>query len=440
MPEMLQGVVLSLTSEGRGVIRHNNFVVFIPFTVPGDHIQYRIVDQKKNFALGELVEIIEPSPNRTVPKCRYYERCGGCQLQHITYPAQLEGKRQVVEDAFRRIGRLKDISVQPVVPAKLHWAYRRHITLKITADRESLQAGYIAVDNSSLVRVEHCPIFIPEDDPSIQELQFLLKNLSAKSFQEGKAILFKKENGNLILSLHFNKGFSFDKEKIESFLKEYHHWSGIVIHIHDKKWILGEVQAIIQIEGMRFVCSPDIFTQNHPEQSLKIYQHITDLISIPHAKVWDLYCGIGISSLLLAKEGHQVVGVEYNEESVKLAQENAQLNGLNTTRFIQGDVEKILERKILKEPPDVMVINPPRAGMTPRVIKEIMKNAPKMIIYISCMPATLARDLNLLCAHRYYVSLVQPYDMFPQTSHVETLVCLKPNLRPMNGSDSNSFH
>ncbi len=482
MSEIFQGRVLTLTSEGQGVLRHNNFVVFIPFTAPGDRILYRIINRKKNFAQGELIEVLEPSPIRTVPLCRYYGRCGGCQLQHMTYKGQLESKRQMVEDALKRIGKFPEIFVEPVVAAQLNWAYRRHVTLKIVATEEFLKAGYIAVDHVSFVPVEHCPIFISEDDPAIQELQCLLRNFSTNNFLDGKAVLFKNEDHKLILSLRFkpdlppmngsdsnsfplearknkgailanitplfseplvrasrekitsnmtafigsksgfNKSFTFPQGMIEDFLKKYPRWIGIVIHIDEKKWTWGEVKAVIKVDELRLICSPDVFTQNHPEQSLKIYQHVSNLVSLPHAKVWDLYCGIGISSLLLAKQGHAVIGVEYNHESVELAKENALLNQIETAQFIQGDVEQILQRKL--EKPDVIVINPPRIGITPLVIKEILKRKPKIIIYVSCMPSTLARDLNRLCADGYKISLVQPYDMFPQTSHVETLVQL----------------
>jgi 23S rRNA (uracil1939-C5)-methyltransferase len=426
MTEMFQGDVLSLTSEGQGVIRQEGFVVFVPFTVPGDQILYRLIQRKKNFAQGELVKIIKPGPHRTLPLCRYYGVCGGCQLQHLAYLSQLESKRHIVEDAFIRIGKMKDVKVLPVEPAKLHWAYRRHINLKIRPNGQSLIAGYIAIDNTSLLPVEHCPIFIPEDQPAIQEVQALLQNLPSKDFKAGSAILFKTEDDLFILSLHFESKISFNEEIIKNFLKDHSRWMGVSLKNGSKKMTWGTVQTHLEIEGMKFLCSPDVFTQNHPEQSLKIYQHIVRLASQwPDSKILDLYCGIGISSLLLAKQGHSVIGIEYNPESIELAQENAKNNGLMTPQFIQGDVEQILKKRLKKNQSSFVLLNPPRIGISPAVAEEIIRMQPQSIVYVSCMPSTLARDLKIFCMAGYKIDLVQPYDMFPQTSHVETLVHLK---------------
>lgn len=421
----IKGEVLTLSSEGQGIVRHDNLVVFIPFTAPGDIVLFRIVQQKKKFANGELLKVLQPSPFRTTPLCRYYGHCGGCQLQHITYETQLDSKRQIIEDALQRIGKFTGLSVKPVVPAQQNWAYRRHITLKIRSEGKALVAGYVAMDNKSLIQVEHCPIFISESDLSIQELQTLLKKFSAIEFSEGTAILFKTENDQLILSLYFER-MSFKNQIIENFLKEHPRWIGIVIHVGRKKSTWGQTTSTLTIDdNLSFIASPDVFTQNHPEQSLKIYQHISQIVlSKPGSKVFDLYCGIGISSLLLAKQGHAVIGVEYNPEAIQLAQENARLNHLSSAQFIVGDVEQVLTNNLKKERADTIVINPPRMGLTPKVINELLKRKPKEIIYISCMPSTLARDLKLLCADVYKIVLVQPYDMFPQTSHVETLVHL----------------
>lgn len=420
-----EGLVTSLSSEGQGILRQDNFVVFVPFTAPGDTIRYRITHRKKNFAQGELIKVLHPSPERTLPLCRYYGLCGGCQLQHMTYEAQLKSKHQIVEEAFKRIGKFTQTKVEPVVPAQLNWAYRRHITLKIYPDGDFLAAGYTAVDNQSLINVEHCPIFIPESDPAIQEVQTLLKNFSAKGFSNGSAVLFKAETDQLILCLHFEGTNVFKPEMIDNFLKQHPHWIGMIIHSKDKTSSWGTTKAIIKIDEMRFACSPDVFTQNHPEQSMKIYRQISNMMSsYPGARIMDLYCGIGISSLLLAKQGHQVIGVEYNHESIAFARENAQINGLATPQFIQGDVEQVLHKKLKKEAADWIIINPPRVGITPQVVHEILRRKPQGIIYVSCMPSTLARDLQMLCSQEYKISLVQPYDMFPQTSHVETLVQL----------------
>lgn len=423
--DVYQGKVLSISSDGQGIIRQNNFVVFVPFTAPEDIILYRILLRKKNFAQGELLEILEPSPKRIQPFCRYYGTCGGCQLQHITYEAQLESKRQIVEDTLTRIGQFLNVEVKPVIPAMRSRAYRRHITLKIVAEDHTLNAGYVSIDNKSLIRVEHCPIFIPEEDSCIQQVQHLIKELSVKNFSNGKVIFFKTENNQLILNFQFEKLENYKnlEEIVRNFLNSSPRFIGIMIQDKEKKHSFGTTQEILHISEMQFACSPNVFTQNHPEQSLKIYQQILEIIHLNCLKILDLYCGIGISSLMLAKGGHEVIGVEYNHESIEFAQENARLNHLKA-KFIEGDVEKVLLNKLRNITADAIVINPPRIGVTTKVIDEILKRKPHQIVYISCMPSTLARDLKILCAKDYKLNLIQPYDMFPQTSHVETLVVL----------------
>lgn len=419
-----EGLVLNLSSEGQGILRDNHLVVFVPFTAPGDRVRYETVHRKKNFSQGKLLQVLQPSPVRTTPLCRYFGHCGGCQLQHITYEAQLETKRHLIEDAFKRIGKFRDISVQPVEPAKINWAYRRHVTLKIKAEEKTLSAGYVAMDNLSILRIEHCPIFISENNPAIQEVQDLLKHFSAKNFSEGSAVLFKTSSDQYILSLYFKSSVNFPPDLIDNFLKN-SKWIGVILQIQEQKMTWGTTTALMQIEGMSFICSPEVFTQNHPEQSLKIYQKISEIAAqSPGSKIFDLYCGVGISSALLAKQGHHVVGVEYNPLSIKFAKENAQINGLATCRFLQGDVEQVLKNHLKKENADLILVNPPRTGLAPQVVVEILKRNPKEILYVSCMPSTLARDLNLFCAQGYKISHIQPYDMFPQTYHVETLVCL----------------
>lgn len=440
--QVFEGEVSALSSEGLGIVRREHFIIFIPFTSPGDRILYTITHEKKNFAQGQLLEILQSSPYRTQPFCRYYGTCGGCQLQHIDEETQLKSKRQSIQNALLRIGKFNDVSVLPVNPSSRRRAYRRHITLKIQRVGETLTAGYTGSDHQSFLSVNHCPIFISDENPSIEEVQELLKCFPVDHFTKGKAILFKVKtvmhDKKLILSLHFEKKIKLKKEVIEEiikgFLKRCSSWIGVIFHHGEVKSSFGETQTFLDINEMRFLCNPDVFTQNHPEQSVKIYQQLVELLSSTKARVLDLYCGIGISSLLLAQQGHEVIGVEYNGESVKLARENGRLNGLTTTKFIQGDVSQVLRDKskinVNTNYFEVIILNPPRIGVSPSVVDEIVKREPLEIIYISCLPSTLARDLQAFCRADYQIALVQPYDMFPQTYHVETLV----HLRKKNGS------
>jgi 23S rRNA (uracil1939-C5)-methyltransferase len=440
MKEIIEGEISALTSEGQGILRQNNFVIFTPYTAPQDVVKVEIEHKKKSYGVGKLLEIISPSPDRTSPLCRYYGVCGGCQLQHINYAAQLKSKQETIQNAFKRIGKLENVVVNPVMPATMNWAYRRHVTLKLKPEGDAFIAGYVSTDNKSIVQVEHCPIFISEESPVLMEVRSLIQSFRNKNSSEGSAVLFKEayknnlndlserevENDKMMLHLFFDQQIDYSPEKIKSFMQENPRWVGITLQQGSQQSSWGEKTSYIHVEGLKFLCSPTVFTQNHPEQSLKIYKQIVHLAGeILSAKILDLYCGIGISSLLLAQQGHQVTGVEYSPESIDFAKENSDLNQIGSAHFIQGDVEKILRKELKQANADIIITNPPRIGMSPVVIQEIIRLNPQMIIYISCMPSTLARDLQLLISQGYGIDFVQPYDMFPQTSHVETVVRLR---------------
>lgn len=422
MSELLQGEVTGFSSEGQGLLRQGQLVVFIPFTAPGDRIRYQISTQKKNFARGQLVDILQASPARVTPLCRYFGQCGGCQLQHIHYSEQLKYKQQIVLDALKRIAKMPNSQVEPVIPATLNWAYRRHVTLKIRPEEGHLKIGYIEVDQHTVLPIESCPIFISDHDTAIKELQSFLKVFLLDLTSEGRATLFKTHSDQLILSLQFEKNLKHNPEIPQVFLQNHSRWAGILLSVGHKKETWGQTQTHISINQLKWVCSPEVFTQNHPEQSTKIYHQITELLKGSTKSILDLYCGIGISSLLLAQQGHGVTGMESNPLSITLAKESARLNGLSAT-FMTGEVENLLNQ-LPRTKYDAILINPPRIGISPIALKRILRLKPREMIYISCMPSTLARDLALICSQGYQIQLIQPYDMFPQTYHVETLVHL----------------
>lgn len=418
--------VTSLAFGGEGIIRHQGMVVFVPFTAPGDIITCRITQQKKSFAFAEVIEIHKKSLLRTIPKCPYYERCGGCQLQHLIYSAQTDSKHQGVVDALQRIGKL-NVEVQPTIPADQQWEYRRHVTLHVRENAEGFSLGYVSVDNSSLIQVEQCPIYIQTSEPIIHQVQLFfdrLKRIPEIFHNEDRIALFKAGVGKYVLHFmlsHFPKEESLFKEA----LKEFPEWIGILITTPEKAASYGVTELSCTVEGMNFKYSPQAFIQNHPEQSQKIYRLICELANrSSHQCILDLYCGIGISSLLLAKQGAKVVGVEGNKAAIQLAKDNAAANSMTSVSFLQSDVKRGLTELLKKHHPDLIVVNPPRTGLDPEVIDQILRNPPKEIIYISCMPTTLTRDLKVFCKERYKVQSCQPFDMFPQTAHVETVVHL----------------
>lgn len=419
------GEVTGLAFGGEGIIRQDRLVVFVPFTAPGDVVSYRITKKKKNFASGALLNIATPSPLRIAPRCPYFGTCGGCQLQHLDYKAQLDYKQQCVADSVQRIGHLSPETVAPAVAAKQQWAYRRHVTFQLIASVDSFKMGYIAADNTSLLEVSSCPIFVEPGNPIVEDMRSLISQLKGTDGNNGRVTVLKLDNEGYAFHFQFERLPEGCEPLFEQALKRYPTWQGIVVTTPKKTLVFGTVAPTLAIDNLIFTFSPRAFIQNHPEQSLNIYRSIRDIAMAAGArKVVDLYCGIGISSLLLAKQGMEVVGVEYNKEAIALANGNAIKNGIGTATFVQADVKRVIRDLLKKNRPDLIVVNPPRTGMDPAVVQALADSGAREIIYISCMPSTLARDLAVLCKEKYRLASCQPYDMFPQTAHVETVVRL----------------
>ena len=424
---IIEGEVTALAFGGQGIIRHEGFVVFVPYTTPGDRVKCRITQKKSSFAHAELIDVITPSTQRTTPKCPYYGTCGGCQLQHIEYAAQLESKRQWIEDALKRIGGLTTISVPSVIPSKQQWMYRRHITLALRPNESTVDVGYYAVDNRSLISVVYCPIFNDSSDEIIPQVRDIASQLKCGPADAGKVSIFKREAGKYLIHFQFEFLPKNSAQVFDRVLQRFSNWSGVLVSAPKKTIAYGDSTDLLHVETLAFKYSPQVFIQNNSEQSGNIYREICRLVDSMHAKkVLDLYCGIGISSILLAKQGRDVLGIETNPAAIQYAKENAVMNSA-TACFQVGSVQTVLPKILRQESFDAVIVNPPRTGMDPRVVTALLQRAPKELIYISCMPATLARDLRLLNASGkgYEVVACQGFDMFPQTAHVETVVHLK---------------
>lgn len=439
--DLITGDVIGLAFGGYGIIRHQGFVVFVPFTLPGETVTCRIVSKKKSFANAELVQILNKSPQRVVPKCPYFGTCGGCQLQHVDDEAQLGFKRQCVEDAFKRIGHLPITAIPSVVPASEKWAYRRHVTLSLVPnDQGGFAAGYVALNNQTVINIQQCPIFVKSEETIIQNIQSLVCRMECASENGGRVAILKHMNGKFILHFSFDRLPKNVEIICQNGLKEFNNIIGISIAAKKKKLHLGITHSSCLIDGLNVKFSPTVFMQVHPEQSANIYRYICALSSqLQSGKVLDLYCGIGITSLMLAKQGNAVIGIEGNPESIEMAKQNAQNNGFPNVKFICADVKKVIDDQLRSLSPDLVLINPPRTGMDPDVTKILLNRRPKAIIYTSCMPATLARDLQQL-GKEYRNDCCQAFDMFPQTTHVETVVLLKRTPMPTRSQNEKKEH
>lgn len=400
----MKGKIESLSFGGEGILRADGLVVFVPFTAPQDEALVEIVSKKKNFAHGKLVQLLKKSQNRIEPRCQHFGVCGGCQLQHLNYPAQLEAKRQFIIDALQRIGKIP-ISDVTVTPAQ-EWNYRLHIRLKLKKCGKGFQAGYMG---EHFVPVSECPIFSGD----LKHILPLLQSLSNEGIDEGHLRIMNKN----LLAFDFSPRLPINAEQV------FANYSVVMQSPHEKKeW--GDTACETQLLDLRLRFSPFGFVQNHITQTGVLYRAILDALPVDAFKILDLYCGIGATSLLFARLKKDVIGVESHAETVAFAKENANRNEISC-RFYEGKAEKLGVELLKKEKPDTVLCNPPRTGLDPLLIEALIEAKPACILYVSCMPSTLARDLQKLIAGGYRLDQIQGFDMFPQTTHVETLVCLR---------------
>lgn len=417
------GVITGMAFGGLGIVKQDGLVVFIPFATVGDAIKYRIVEHKKSYARGEIIEVLEPSPQRIAPLCPYFGVCGGCQLQQANYTSQLEYKRQWVQEALSRQAGIKDITVPPVIASEQQWSYRRRISMTLRPDKDHFKAGYIAVDNQTLIEVAQCPIFT-EDNSIFAHVHDIASNLYADEHQ-AKLTVLKHGDGRFLLHFHFktmpkNADEVFSKSIPQSLL------AGILATSPITTLQYGDIETSFAIDDLHFNYSPKAFVQAHPIQSQNIYKEIAHQASfLNKGNALDLYCGIGVTSLLLASQGFAVTGIESSGSAIQLAKANAKNNNIDRVRFLKEDVAAILKKYLTEKKLNLVLVNPPREGLDTRVVKALLAHPPQTLIYVSCMPPTLARDLKLLCQSTYHLEMVKAYDMFPQTTHVETLVRMK---------------
>lgn len=410
---MITGTIEALAFGGSGILRDDRHVIFVPFTAPGDKITARILKQKKRHAEGKLVTLLEASQERVTPQCPHFGICGGCQLQHLNTTAQLAAKRQFIQDSLRH---LQAISVPPITPPSHSFAYRQHIRLHLhrTEPNAPLQLGYMNL--AEHVPISHCPIFTANDDPLFQHLSAFLQTPAWNSISTGHLRILKQQKGYLIVIQleHFPADLIAACPKALSPTI-----AGIIlasptpIHFGHTECHWNQIQF-----------SPFGFIQNHPEESLHLYQFILDQIPSNTRSALDLYCGVGITTLMLGKRGIQTVGVESHAETIQWAKKNAATHQVDSVSFHVGTAEKLGKKLLESNSCDWVLVNPPRIGLAPSVVSALIQSAPEGIVYVSCMPPTLARDLKTLLEGGYRIQKIQGFDLFPQTTHVETVVVL----------------
>lgn len=408
--DVCEAEVISLENEGSGVCKVKGITVFVPKTLVGEKIRFRITEIKKNFARGKLIEIQESSPDRIVSKCPYYNECGGCDLRHQNDLKNLEFKRQKVQTAISKIGKI-NVKVNDVLPSFKNENYRNKASFKVEEDK----IGFYVNGTYQLVDVKYCMLLEKEISDTLTVIREYIKNNNNSI----KQVTIK--HGNAMNEILIDV-YSTDKqdEKIKTYLIS--NVSNLKTIIFNGKVVYGNGYISQISNGLMFNCSSNSFFQVNGSMVDKLYE-----VAIKEAKlskndvVLDLYCGTGTISCIVSSYVKKVIGIEIVDDAVIDANCNARINNVSNVKFICGDATKEISK--IKEKIDVIFVDPPRKGMSRDAIAIIKKMAPKKMVYISCNPVTMARDLNYL-SNVYEVKKIIPIDMFPNTNHVECVCVL----------------
>ena len=358
---------------GEGVARMDDFVIFVPFVAVGEEVEVEIIELKKKFARARLLRILKPAPERVAPPCRYFGQCGGCQYQHIDYPAQLRLKQKQIADLFQRIGGLAQTVIEPVIPCRQPYGYRNRIMLRSQWDKvkNGLNIGFIRHDNRLVVDIEECKVA----EPALNEG---IKRVRAHPPPKGglKVVLRVAPEG-------------WDVPRDSFFQNNFFLLPGLIEAVRER----------VRESGVR---------------------HLVDA-----------YCGVGFFAIELADEVESFAGIEIDQMAIRAARGNAANRGRSNGEFVSGDVAAVLPAllKRFSAALTAIILDPPRAGCSLASLEWLRQTRPRQIIYVSCHPATLARDLNVLLRERVYQLLkVVPLDMFPQTQHIECVADLRAGL------------
>ena len=443
--EMVTVTIEDLSQNGEGIGKADGYTLFIKGAVIGDRVRAKIIKAKKTYGYARVEELLSPSASRVSPACPIAEPCGGCQLQNMTYEAQLAFKQKKVADSFARLGHLADVPMLPIKGMEHPFRYRNKAQVPVSRDRNGrLIAGFYAGRTHSVIPQEDCLLGAEENAQIVRMVLDHMERCHIPPYEEEtgngllRHILIRKgfATGEWMVCLIIN-GDHFPKmEQLTKQLLTIPGMTDISLNINKERnnVILG--RTICQVYGPGYITdyignvayriSPLSFYQVNPVQTEVLYGTALDYAGLTGQEtVWDLYCGIGTISLFLAQKAKQVYGVEIVEAAIRDARENAALNQLHNAEFFVGKAEEVLPQKYEGEQiqADVIVVDPPRKGCDKAVLDTMIQMAPKRIVYVSCDPATLARDVRVLVDAGYQLEKVQPVDMFPNTVHVET-VCL----------------
>ncbi|HTV73925.1 MAG TPA: 23S rRNA (uracil(1939)-C(5))-methyltransferase RlmD [Candidatus Acidoferrales bacterium] len=429
-----------LIDNGQAVGRIAEMVVFVWGPLPGERARVRIEMVKPKYAVGEMVELLEAAPERVEPFCGVFGICGGCQVQHLAYEAQLAWKKNIVHSALRRIGGIEETHVAMPIGMDYPRAYRNKMSLVVSQSAQGTEFGFYQPRSHDVVAVHECPIVLPQLDEYIATLWDVAQEPPTRdAFDDAKHVVARvgRSSGEAVLTVTSEKpsrtlaaGARAIAQRLRGLVGLSNSFepaspNAVIGRKHDL--LVGNAGMEEAIDGVRFRVSAGSFFQINSEMVGKIFAFMKPLV-VGKPNVVDLYCGAGTFALFFAKAGAQVVGIEENPHAVVEARANAELNAVQSrARFIAGRVERMLRASPGAEAlagAEVVFLDPPRKGSDAATLEAIIEAQVPSVWYLSCNPATLARDLAHLVRGGYQLDLVQPFDMFPQTGHIEALATL----------------
>lgn len=444
--DRLNVYVEDLTHDGSGVAKVEGYPLFIPGALPGEQVEVKVGKTLKNYGFAKLLNIIEASPQRVEPPCPVFWDCGGCQMQHLSYEGQLIQKQKQVRDVMERIAKLPDVPVLPVKGMDNPWRYRNKSQIPFGEQNGRIVSGFYKSRTHQIVDTDVCIIQSEEADELMATLkrEMLILGMDAYNERTHKGMLRHlivrkgKATGEIMVVLVTSKRKFPEREAVVEMIKRFvPEVTSIMHNVNSEKTnvifgnetscLYGKSFIIDSIGDIDFEISARSFYQVNPEQTEVLYGQALEYAQLTGREtVIDAYCGIGTISLFLAQQAKEVYGVEIVPQAIEDAKRNAELNDIDNAHFEAGPAEEVIPKWYEQGKRfDVLVVDPPRKGCDEKLLQTILTYKPKRVVYVSCNPGTLARDLRILEDGGYKTQEVQPVDMFPQSSHVECVALIE---------------
>ncbi|MFB6468237.1 23S rRNA (uracil(1939)-C(5))-methyltransferase RlmD [Cytobacillus sp. Hz8] len=439
---------LGINGEGVGYFKKQ--VVFVPGALPGEEVVVEATKVHPKFAEAKIKNIRKESPFRVQPPCPVYEECGGCQLQHLRYDQQLKEKRDIVIQALERHTKIPvdTLDIRETIGMEDPWNYRNKSQFQVGKKDEKVLAGLYGLNSHKLIHIDHCAVQHPKTTKATGKVRKILEKLNVPIYNERtkkgivRTIVTRVgvQTGEVqIVLITTKKDLPHKEQIVQEIKKRMPEVKSIVQNINGEKTSLIFGKETIALDGKEFIqeslgdlsfeLSARTFFQLNPEQTVKLYDEVKQAAALTEKeKVVDAYCGVGTIGLWVADKAAEIRGMDIIRESIEDAKKNAARHGIKHAQYVTGKAEDVFPRWAKEGwKPDVVIVDPPRTGLDGGLIQSLLKSAPKKIVYVSCNPSTLAKDIAVLSG-KYRVEYIQPVDMFPQTAHVETVVKLEERL------------